>query len=377
MGCHSSNLGEFRTRALKWGAIVLLFCGGAGLIAGAGAKERSEGQERVVGEGNREGAPSTIRIATMRLGTSWYVFGATLYKLLRDHVPAGTTVEVMAKGGGVGNPILVSSGRATVALANVCSAVWARDGHPLAYQGRAQENLTALAGGLNSVWYVVMVREEYIARTGNDSLEKILSSDAPVRIVMKPAGSTIPVIADMIFDLAGTSRQRIGAKGGRILQVEAQQIPELLRDGRADVYFEAAPLGHPTVTEVSLTGAVRFLALPEKMIEVLSKQGLKPSVMPKFFKGQNEPLSSVDLGTVLLAHSTMPEEMAHLITKTICENTETMGKAHKAWGKFKPENAWKLENVGLSLHPGAKRYYQERGWLEMVQREPGAEALAQ
>ena len=40
-----------------------------------------------------------VKIGAMRLGTSWYVFGATLAKLLQDALPAGSNVEVVARGG--------------------------------------------------------------------------------------------------------------------------------------------------------------------------------------------------------------------------------------------------------------------------------------
>ena len=42
---------------------------------------------------------------------------------------------------------------------------------------------------------------------------------------------------------------------------------------------------------------------------------------------------------------------------------ELLGAAHAAWKFFKPENAFKPENTGIELHPGAVRYYKERGWM--------------
>ena len=39
-------------------------------------------------------------------------------------------------------------------------------------------------------------------------------------------------------------------------------------------------------------------------------------------------------------------------------------KAHQAFGEFVPENAWKPENNAIPLHPGAAKYYRERGWLK-------------
>ena len=47
-----------------------------------------------------------ITIGAMPPGTSWYVFAATLAQLLQRSLPDATRVEVVARGGGIGNPIL-------------------------------------------------------------------------------------------------------------------------------------------------------------------------------------------------------------------------------------------------------------------------------
>lgn len=304
-----------------------------------------------------------IRFASMRLGTSWYVFSATLYKLMAKEMPPGTRLEVMAKGGGISNPLLVEMGKADLALANRATAVWARDGHPLVYGGIVHPGLRVLVGGLNAVPVSAVVREEYVKRTGNDTLEKIFSGSDPVRVVMKPKGSSVPVVADLILEALGTSRAAIRKNGGNIIQVSAKQIPDVLRNGQADVYFESMPKGHPTVTQVSLTVPVRFLDLPDKVHASLREIGLEECEIPKTWQGQKGPTRAVDLGTVIITHARLPEEVAYLFTKMICENRETLGKAHKAWSGFDPEQAWTPARTGIALHPGAKRYYRERGWM--------------
>jgi len=306
----------------------------------------------------------TIKIQAMRLGSSWYIFGATLSKLLQDNLPQGTNVEVVPKGGGVGNPISVNKDSSMIGLANVATVVWAWEGNSVVYKGEKYRDIRALVGGLNSVWITAMVREAYIKETGNDTLEKILLSGKPVRVVMKPAGSSVPVVADMILKAMGTSREKIKANGGKIIQVSAKQIPALVRDNRADLYFESALKGHPVVTETSLTGKVRFLDLPDGVLTELAKTGLNPLPLPQWFEGQSGPTKAVDMGTLLIANQNLSDERAYLITKTLCENTKTMATAHKAWSTFKPEDAWKPEKTGIPLHPGAIRYYKEKGWMK-------------
>lgn len=310
------------------------------------------------------GSPARdYRFASTRLGTAWYVFSATLYKIMSSEMPTGDRMEVFAKGGGIANPILVDRGKVDFGLANRCTAVWAREGHEV-YKGRKHPDLRTLIGGLNRVPVSALVREDYVKRTGNDTLKKILAGDDPVRVVMKPKGSSVPVAADMILKAMGTSREEIVKKGGAIVQVSSKQIPDVLRNGQADLYFEVMLKGHPTVTQISQTVPVRFLSVPKSAQARLEKIGLKTMTITKNWKGQSGPTQGVDLGTIIITHKRLPDEIAYLFTKTICEQRAILAKAHKAWANFKPEDAWRPENAGIPLHPGAARYYRERGWLK-------------
>jgi len=179
---------------------------------------------------------------------------------------------------------------------------------------------------------------------------------------MKPRGSSAPVLADMVFEAMGTNREKIRDNGGRILQVSPKQIPNVMRNGQADVYVDLAPPGHPTVTEISLTVPVRFFDIPKPVRTKLVALGLRETVLPKFWKGQDGPTQTVDVGTVIIAHQSLSEEMAYRFTKTICENKDALSKAHKAWAKFDPKQAGTQESAGIALHPGALRYFRERGW---------------
>ena len=269
---------------------------------------------------------------------------------------------MIARGGGVSNPAAVDIGKATIALSNVAFAKWAYEGLEAIYKQK-HDGIRALIGGLNAVRITAMVTEDYIQRTGNDTLDKVLNSDPAVRIVMKPAGSIVPAVADMIIVSMGSSRANIEARGGKIIQVAGNQIPAVIKDGRADLYFEVAIPGHPTVTEITTTNEMRFLALPANVQEDLRAMGLKPAKVPKWFNGIEEPVPAVDVGTVLVAHKDMSDELAYTITKTLAENKEAMANAHKAWRFFKPENGGKTENVGIPLHPGSEKYFKEQGWL--------------
>ncbi|MDX2180945.1 MAG: TAXI family TRAP transporter solute-binding subunit [Bryobacteraceae bacterium] len=303
-----------------------------------------------------------MTIAAMPPGTSWYVFAATLAQLLEPQLP-GYSMEIFARGGGTGNPVLVERGKASIALCQTSVAMWAWDGLPPAFPGLRYRRIRALAGGLNSVWIVAVAREEYLRRTGLTTLAEVLRAQPAPRILMKPPGSTVPVVADMILDHYGLSRDAIAAAGGSVLQLAVNQIPEMLADGRADLYFESAIKGHPALTEAATTAGIRFLDFDEDLLASLARRGLTPGPMPIWFKGQTQPVKSVDCGTLLIARDDLPEDVAYLVTRTLCERRETMIEAHKAWVDFRPETAARREATGIPLHPGAERYFRERQWL--------------
>jgi len=308
-------------------------------------------------------AGESLQIGAMPLGSIWYVFAASFAKVIQPALPPGSNVEVIPRGGGIGNPVVVDEGKTMVAIANSSTSNWAFNGDEEMYKGKKHQNIRGLLGGLNQVWLVAMLTEEYIKRTGNDTLEKALLGDKPPRIIMKPARSTVPPTARMTLEAIGTSFGKIKAKGGSLLQVDVSQIPELMRNGRADLYFESASPGMPATVETSTTVDVRFVDLPDRAVELMGRHGLKILPMPQFFKGQKGPVKSVDYGTNLIAHKDLSEDLAYRITKAICDNRDALVAEHKGMSGFTVKDAWRPESVGIPLHPGAVRYYKEKGLM--------------
>jgi len=305
-------------------------------------------------------AAAPLRIGAMPVGSGWYVAASALEKTLRP-VVGDRAIEVIPRGGGVANPVVVDTGKAEIALSNVQTSMLAAAGDAL-YGGKKAENIRALVGGLNPVYLGVMVRNGYIQETGLDTFDKIMTSGKPLRILMKPPGSNVPPAADVLFAAYGLDRAKIKANGGDVIQVDVAQTPAIMRDGRADMLIDTVLKGHPMITELALTADVRFIDLSPKALQAIAKAGIKPASIPVWFKGQSAPTKSGDFGTVLIAHKNLPDDVAYRITKTVIEQMPEMAKSYPAWASFKAAEAGKAENTGIPLHPGAARYYKERGF---------------
>lgn len=303
----------------------------------------------------------SIKIGAMPVGSGWYVGAATLKKTLGEAVP-GLDVDIIPRGGGVANPMVVQQGKAQIALSNVATSQWAFNGQ-LLYEGNKASDIRSLVGGLNPVYIGAIVRKAYLKETGFSSLKEILESGKPVNILMKPPGSNIPPAVDIILKAHGTSVAGIKAKGGKVTQVDSTQMASLIRDGRVDVFFDTILRGHPTIQEVSLTGDVAFIDLSPESLAALAKFGIVKGEIPKWFDIQTTPVIGGDFGTHLIASKNLSEETAYKITKAVVENMAKMSEEFPAWKAFDPKKAASPETNGIPLHPGAIRYYKEKGLL--------------
>ena len=223
----------------------------------------------------------------MREGTSWYVFAATHEQMLEPVLGANTD-EVIARGGGVANPMVVQSGKAEVALSNVATAVWARDGAAI-FEGASAPDIRALVGGLNNVYVGVMARQAFIDEVGTTDLGEIIKSGKGFNLLIKPTGSSAVPAAEMILEAYGSSFEALKAAGGDVLQIAQGQIPDAIRNGDGDVYVDTMIKGHPTITEVNLTADTVFLDVPDEAMALLEENGLTPGEFGPWFEDQTGP----------------------------------------------------------------------------------------
>nr|WP_156412778.1 TAXI family TRAP transporter solute-binding subunit [Pseudohongiella spirulinae] len=86
---------------------------------------------------------------------------------------------------------------------------------------------------------------------------------------------------------------------------------------------------------------------------------------PGTYPNQDEPVRSIASPNVLAVRDDVPEEVVYHITKTIWENLGALQDIHAATRDMQLQRA--VRGLGAPLHPGAIRYYLERG-LEIPDR---------
>jgi TRAP-type uncharacterized transport system substrate-binding protein len=71
---------------------------------------------------------------------------------------------------------------------------------------------------------------------------------------------------------------------------------------------------------------------------------------------------SATKGTTNTVSDKMAADLAYTLTKTLNNNVDRVRKIHGSLADYDPSKGHLY--LGVALHPGAERYYREKGWLK-------------
>ena len=110
--------------------------------------------------------------------------------------------------------------------------------------------------------------------------------------------------------------------------------------------------------------ASRLFDIPDDVRDTLVREwGYVKSTIPAgTYPGQDDPVDTLDLGTIVFTNADMDEEIVYLVTKSLAENRDRLIASSAGFTRWQPEDM----PVGLpvEIHRGALKYYRERGWVE-------------
>jgi TRAP transporter TAXI family solute receptor len=303
--------------------------------------------------------PVHLRIGTMDLGSAHYVYGAVFAKLWRNVLPKGSTIDVLPYAGGVGNALVMDKDDADLGLLFGAAAKWAVEGK-VVYPKKI-DILTGLVGGLDQYYIGIMATK----RSGVTSLEEVARKKMPVRIVTQPQGSASEASTRLVLEAYGMTYDQIKSWGGSVTPTATSVVQAQMADGKADVWINMVVAGHPAISELAISTELLFLPMSDQIIKKLEPYGYKKTFLPaKSFKGQERDVPLIGWPTILAARKEVKPDVAYLLTKTIVENKPELVKGHAGFKDFHPEEAWKIQAFGLSLHPGAEKYYRDKKMIQ-------------
>jgi len=216
-------------------------------------------------------------------------------------------------------------------------------------------NLRLIANIQSPNYLIVAARAE----TGITDLSQVRAKRWPVKVL---AGGSGTGLTDSILSYFGIPRDSILAAGGRFgaARSDRDDFDVIIHSSQG---LTSAP-EFDVWTDVSQRFQLNYIQLPDELLAQIAAgdfydQGLIPvGLLP----GIDRPIRTVvRTGTVVYTTAAVPDEFAYAVAKALDEQQQLL-----QWSQL--NFSYNIHNVAkafeVPLHPGAERYYRERGYIK-------------
>lgn len=292
-------------------------------------------------------AQQFVNVLTGGTAGVYYPLGVALSKIYGDKIP-NVQVSVQSTKASVENLNLLQAGKGEIAFTLGDSLIAAWKGDAEAGFKAPLDKLRGIAAIYPNYVQIVASKESGI-RTLADLKGKRLSVGAP--------RSGTELNARAILAAAGLSYADLG----KVEYLPFAESVELMKNRQLDASLQSAGLGVASIRDLATSIAIQLVAVPP---EIVAKIGdpFRPGVIPAgTYTGQETDVPTATIPNFLVTHSGVSEELAYAMTKELFANLDQLAAAHAEGRKIRLESA--LEGMPVPLHPGAERFYRERGLI--------------
>lgn len=287
--------------------------------------------------------PKTMTLGTASVGGTYFVYGGVVAKILTDKT--GIQVSTQQTQGPNQNVILVEDGKIELGMTTMGIALQAWTGTGDWTKGKKYEAIRALFPMYDTPLQCVALK-----KSGITSFKQLDGKTVGVGPRAGTPGTYLPLIFDAL-GMKATIRNGQGADMG-----------SQLGDGILDAFCFGAGLPIPIFSQLDAEKEVVFFTWTDAERDAIRKKmpEFSETVIPKgTYKSMAADQKTIGLYNFAIANKSMSDDVAYLVTKTILENNAAMMQGHAAASETIAANA--KANTFLPFHPGAVRYYKEKG----------------
>ncbi|KGX87691.1 TAXI family TRAP transporter solute-binding subunit [Pontibacillus litoralis] len=307
-------------------SLVLVACGGGGTT------------------GSDEGEKNYISILTGGNQGTYYPLGGTFAKVINDNVE-NVEATATSTGASVENVQKLSDGEGEIAFVQTDIAAYATEGTIMFEEDGAVETIQAMGSLYPETIQIVTTKDSGIESV-EDLKGKTVSIGAP--------GSGTRANAENILEVHDMTVDDMNAQN-----LDFGESTSGIQDGKIDAAF---------ITSGTPTGAVEGLAATTDVIIVPVEADKADALIEKYpyyatdtikegTYGLESDVPTVAVQAMLITSSDVSEDRVYEMTKAIFDHTDAI--SHTKGEFISAESA--LEGVGIELHPGAKKYFDEKG----------------
>ncbi|OWJ68836.1 TAXI family TRAP transporter solute-binding subunit [Inquilinus limosus] len=295
------------------------------------------------------GAPARaaefINILTGGTSGVYYPLGVALSKIFTEKIP-DSRPSVQATKASVENLNLLQQGKGEIAFTLGDSLADAWNGKEEAgFKGKL-DKLRGI-GAIYPNYIQIVASSESGIKTLADLKGKRLSVGAPK--------SGTELNARTILAGAGISYDDLS----KVEYLPFAESVELMKNRQLDATLQSAGLGVASLRDLASSVSVVVVEIPQATVEKVGLPYVPASIPAGTYTGQDAAVPTAAVVNYLVTQSEVSDDLAYAMTKAVYESIDTLAAAHSAAKAIKLETA--LSGLPVPLHPGAARYFKEKG----------------
>ncbi len=318
-------------------SVALLFLFSLFLVACGSTDDASGDGEESEGE-----TPEFMSMLTGGTSGTYYPLGGAMAKIISDET--GIQTDAVSSNASADNVIALQEEEAEIAFVQTDVVANAIDGVN-AFEDNSVDNVLAL-GSLYPETIQIVTTDKSGIEAVEDLKGKTVSVGAP--------GSGTYINAEQILDIYDMTMDDIDAEN-----LDFDESTGGIQDGNIDAAFITAGTPTGAVEGLSATEDVSIVPIEKEKAEALVEKYpyYAEDTVPSGTYGIQEDVDTVAVLAMLAVTDNLSEDAVYDITKAIYENTDKI--SHDKGELITLESA--LDGIGIDLHPGAKKYFDEEG----------------
>ncbi|WP_462422125.1 TAXI family TRAP transporter solute-binding subunit [Salinicoccus sp. Marseille-QA3877] len=298
---------------------------------GSGGDEEAEGE-----------TPDFLTLLTGGTSGTYYPLGGEMASNITNE--AGIQTDALSSNASADNIIDLQAGEADLAMVQTDTIAQAVEGTG-AFEGEAVDNVLAL-GSL----YPETVQ---IVTTADSGIESVEDLEGQTVSVGAPGSGTF-YNAEQILEIHGLTMDDIDAQN-----LDFGESTGGIQDGNIDAAIITGGTPTGAVEELTATVDVKILPIEQEKIDELVEQYpfYAEDTVASGTYGIDEDVTTVAVLAMIAVTDSLSDDVVYDITAAIYENTESM--AHARAEDITIDSA--LDGIGVDMHPGAERYFDEQG----------------
>ncbi|RVT50465.1 TAXI family TRAP transporter solute-binding subunit [Rubrivivax albus] len=148
-------------------------------------------------------------------------------------------------------------------------------------------------------------------------------------------------------------------------ELKADEHGAALCDNKIDAFFYG--VGHPSanIQDPITTCGAKLVPLTGAAIDKLVSGApyyAKVNIPGGLYAGHPNPTPTYGVLATFVTSAKVPDATVYELVKAVFDNFEEFKKLHPAFGALQPQDMVKNGN-SAPMHPGAVKYYKEKGWM--------------